>query len=404
MVDPDWKMEDGSESQEKHIQLKRELKTTEAFYTFNFNIPPNPSVASDALDFDGDDSKVPIIPLEVIDNETSPEDDGTSLITLSPGVEVGEITIQPLSIPLTPQENKTPEVGKPLLQRDEVIAAAVALTALMKFKEPGNYIDLELLIQLLRNPGMLEHLMKHYGPSVNQRPVTICAQPHERPSVPLPVSSPASNVHHPAATGTTPLSVNSPRTPVSGYNTCSPSVPCTNSIPSEVKNTICQVRKAEVHGNSSKPLATMIPGPGPGPNSPTLDMAKFRKLINEYGVPSGGETLTPEKILPALSSPRSGPVVMKDSEYYRKLVSQHGIVQESPNPQGSVKSIGMIPVESKPHERPCMYYNSNKGCRRGSSCWFPHVNLERGSPVAKNKQGAKRMKLSGGNFARRTCH
>ncbi|KAI3763090.1 hypothetical protein L1987_53540 [Smallanthus sonchifolius] len=40
-----------------------------------------------------------------------------------------------------------------LVPRDEVIGIAVALVALIKSKEPGSQIDLELLPQLLCNPG-----------------------------------------------------------------------------------------------------------------------------------------------------------------------------------------------------------------------------------------------------------
>ena len=42
------------------------------------------------------------------------------------------------------------------------MAIAVALTAWIKAKEPRSNIDLKLLVQLLRNPGMLEQLTNEH--------------------------------------------------------------------------------------------------------------------------------------------------------------------------------------------------------------------------------------------------
>ncbi|KAK1439194.1 hypothetical protein QVD17_05010 [Tagetes erecta] len=303
LVDPDWKIEAGSESQETHIQLHRESRTVEAIYYRKSDIPPNPYVASNALDFN-DVSRIPVIPLNVINDETSP--DG---LLISPGstAKIGEISTQSL------------------LPRDEVIgAAAVALVALIKSKEPGSQINLELLMKLLSNPGMPDQLIKEHEHLSNQSSVITLAQPHERSSV----------------------LVSNPRLAVGCY------------------------------GPESQ---------NPRPNK-NVDMSKIRKLINEYGVHLQSDTVTP------------GPTVVKDANYYRRLVSLHGMSQENDRPQRSVKPIGFQ------EQRPCVYFNSLKGCRHGSCCKFQHVKVGLGKVLreSKNDKVSKRARLPGRNLARCT--
>lgn len=263
----------------------------------------SPYVASNALDFN-DVSKIPIIPIDVINDETSL--DGP-LISPGPTAKVGENTTQSL------------------LPRDEVIVTAVALLALIKSKEPGSQITLKLLIQLLSNPGMLDQLMKEHGNLANQSSKITCAQPHERSSVLVP----------------------NPRRPVGG-------------VSSESQN----------HPRYNK----------------NVDIGKTRKLINEYGVHLRNDSV------------KIDPPVVKDANYYRRLISLHGMSQENDKPQGSVRLIGSL------ERRPCVYFNSPKGCMRGSSCGFKHVKggLGGSGRGVEGRQGAKRAKLSSGNITRCT--
>ncbi|KAI3502845.1 hypothetical protein L1887_31198 [Cichorium endivia] len=218
-------METGSDSEETRVQLQRELTTHEKIYLHN--IPSNPSVESDALDFNCDDISVPVIPLDVID-ETTPNDTTSSTIT------------------------------QPLLQRDDVIGTAVALIALIKSKDSRNEIDLELLIQLLQNPGMLEKLTKEHGLSANQNSVITCARPHE-------------SLHVPSDLG---------------------------------RNMMDRIyRKPESQSDGSMEVSK-------------FDVGRVRKLINEYGECLGTDCVKTGKI--------------KDLDYYRRLVSQHGMVERRP--------------------------------------------------------------------------
>ncbi|KAJ9564560.1 hypothetical protein OSB04_000526 [Centaurea solstitialis] len=370
MVDPNWKMEAGSESRETHIQRQRESRIAEAIYLRDSDIPANPIVASDALSFYGDDSRVPIVPLDAINDEPLLDDGGNPLFTLNPTEKVEERPTQPLSIP--PQVN-----NQPLLHRDEVTGTALALVALIKSKEPGSQIDLELLIQLLRNPGMLEQLLMEHGLSANRSSRLASALPQGRwSSVPVSIPRPTRMELHPVVTGPKP--------------TWSPSVPFAHSMSREVKSMIDQIdRKLGSQSNESMP---------PSSSSSKYDVGKVRKLINEYGVPLGVDLVNPA----SSSSPSAATIVTKGSDYYRTLILKHGATQENPKPQGSTaKRIAVSSVESSPQERraPCVYFNSPSGCKRGTSCWFQHVmmNMEGGDRGVED-QRAKRMKTSYGKF------
>nr|GEW56451.1 zinc finger CCCH domain-containing protein 6-like [Tanacetum cinerariifolium] len=579
LVDLGWKVETGSESEEKHFQLKRESKVSEAKYHRRTYVPANPFVGSDALVFSDDDSKVPIVPLEGIDDETTLEDDddGIPLVTLDPTVKVGETSTQPRTVSplvppqvnrgpevstqpllrrdevmaiaskvpiipleeiddetaleddddgiplvtldptikvgetstqprtvssLLPQVNRGPEVStQPLLRRNEEMAIALALVAWIKAKEPGSNVDTELLVQLLRNPGMLEQLKNEHedpakpqvrsspplvvpkstevrpartvagttlvavqGPTLDVRPprtvlgITPVAvqgpslevRPHRtvvgttpvvvqgpslevrprrtvvgttpvavrRPTLqvrparsvvgitPVAFQGPSLKLRPPkTVVGTTPVAVQGPtlevspartvvratpvaipgpyikslaKVPVGSQTTWVPSVPFTHSMYQGAKNTIEGIHNhLDTHN----------------PSSSKIDLGEVRKLINEYGVPlqADGYSCSP-------SAPKIGPLVIKDSDYYRSIISQHGVAQENPNPQGPVKTV------RSSEQRVCKYFNSSNGCMRGSNCWFKHgkVSTEGGTLALEEQRVAKRMKFSGGNFAGRT--
>ncbi|XP_024974862.1 zinc finger CCCH domain-containing protein 45-like [Cynara cardunculus var. scolymus] len=394
MVDPNWEMEAGSESQETHIQRQRESRIAEVIYLHHSDVPANPSVASDALGLYVDDSRVPIVPLDAINDDMLPDDGGNLLMTLIPTAKVEETTKQPLTFPpLSPQVN-----GQTLLHRDEVTRTAVALVALIKSKEPGSQIDLELLIQLLRNPDMLEQLMMEHGLSSNQSSIVISALPKKRSSVPMSIPRPSRRELHPVVTGSTSLSIPGPPKPKAAETTWSLSVPFAHSMSREVKSMIDQIdRNSGSQSNESIPVKQKAYVPIPSSISSEYNTGEVRELINEYRVPLRVDYVKPG----SSSSPSAATTVMKDSHYYRRLISKHGVTRENSNPQGSLKRIGVSLVEQRP---PCVYFNSPRGCKHGPSCWFQHikVNMDGGSRGVEEQQRAKRMKALGGNFGRHT--
>lgn len=110
----------------------------------------------------------------------------------------------------------------------------------------------------------------------------------------------------------------------------------------------------------------------------------------------------------------------RDASYYKNLIQQHGEErQETPPVQQHISyrytlqpggpNLEMInsnnnnqrPRDSKPKiMKPCMYFNSTRGCRHGSNCLYQHDatpyqprNLNNGNINTSEMQSAKRMRF-----------
>ncbi|KAI4316906.1 hypothetical protein L6164_024834 [Bauhinia variegata] len=96
----------------------------------------------------------------------------------------------------------------------------------------------------------------------------------------------------------------------------------------------------------------------------------------------------------------------KDVNYYKSLIQQHGGERQENLPHLNNRNIQQ-PVanqettqnsrsrESKPKiMKPCIYFNSSRGCRNGANCAYQHdvAFQPRGSPVP-GMQDSKRMKM-----------
>ncbi|KAL3527197.1 hypothetical protein ACH5RR_011853 [Cinchona calisaya] len=173
------------------------------------------------------------------------------------------------------------------------------------------------------------------------------------------------------------------------------------------------------------------------PTSLNPNVENFKKLAKEYGsyetllnaFPEAEHPLVPlasplsgsmepfmgnlqsAQLLPAalyaspFSSSTTSVPLPKDINYLKSLIKQHG--EERFNWDHELSQYG------KPHNnlhakdsdckhwKPCIYCNSSKGCRKGSSCPYPHeIPEQRRSDGAYEVLGAKRMKL-GGEFTGR---
>ncbi|KAL0351786.1 UNVERIFIED_CONTAM: Zinc finger CCCH domain-containing protein 6 [Sesamum calycinum] len=105
-------------------------------------------------------------------------------------------------------------------------------------------------------------------------------------------------------------------------------------------------------------------------------------------------------------SPSAGAPVTKDINYYKSLIQQHGgerretmpqFAHQSNQPPGSSQEPlnVMKPRESKPKiMKPCIYFNSSRGCRNGANCSYQHdmSSQQRVSSIPE-VQNAKRVKL-----------
>ncbi|GJR81990.1 zinc finger CCCH domain-containing protein 6-like protein [Tanacetum coccineum] len=461
LLDPDWEVETGSKSEEKHFQLKRESKVSEAKYHRRTYVPANPFFGSDALVFSDDDSKVPIIPWEEIDDETTPEDDddGIPLVTLDPSVKVGETGTHPRTVSplLPPQDNRGPEVStqpllrrdevmsiaskvpiipleeidgetaleddddgiplvtlnpsvnvgetstqprtvssllpplvnrgpevstQPLLRRDEEMAIALALVAWIKAKEPGSNIDTELLVQLLRNPGMLERLKNEHEdpakPQVRSSPPLVVPKPTEvrsartvtgttlvvvqgptldvRPPrtvlgiTPVAVQGPSLEVRpHRTVVGTTPVAVQGPTLPVRPRRTIVGTTPVAVQGPSlEVRphRTVVGTTPVAVQGPSLevRPRRTVVGTTPVAVRRPTLQVRPARSVVGIKPVAFQGPSL---KLRPPKTVVGTTPVAVQgptlDVSPARTVVRATPVAIPGPY----IKSLAKVPVGSQ---------------------------------------------------------
>ncbi|XP_021854841.2 zinc finger CCCH domain-containing protein 6-like [Spinacia oleracea] len=269
------------------------------------------------------------------------------------------------SIPITPiEEEDQPDPSPdsiacpsattkpyPLVAQGGTLAAGVAgcgqadalkaaLTAVAKSNEQ---IDHNLLVKILSNPTILEQLVRHQGPQ----------------SIPKPLSSGA---------------------PVYRMHTPAPPPPQYNNMET---------------GSSSSP------------------MMMSNGLVYPYT--NGTGPMTHQQSIPPLSIQSGSGSQMKDLNYYKNLIHQHGGERQGepqPQPQAQppfsthpipIHHSGIIDQEvdnSKPRDakhkimKPCIYFNSSKGCRHGANSIYQHdMSLQQRVSSISEMQSAKRMKM-----------
>ncbi|KAJ0674705.1 putative transcription factor C3H family [Helianthus annuus] len=102
--------------------------------------------------------------------------------------------------------------------------------------------------------------------------------------------------------------------------------------------------------------------------------------------------------LPPLPEVNPNPPAKKDINYYKSLIQQHGgdkpeAVNNNNNNSSNQKTRDMKPKSNKP----CIYFNSSRGCRHGANCVFQHDSSSSSSQRINNSlqdaQSAKRMKM-----------
>lgn len=215
---------------------------------------------------------------------------------------------------------------------DVVAAASAALSVLVKSNEIGSSIDRELLVKILNNPKMIEQLVVDSGAVTNSQ------KPIPSPNLSL------GQMHK--------IESNASATPVSG------------------NHFLAQPNGASV-------------GPLPNPHS------------SSRGVPVS-------------SLPSTGPP-MKDLSYYKSLIQQHGGERQDDPPRPQFGNRHNQPsganqefLHNQPSRdgkskimKPCIYFNSSRGCRHGANCSYQHdpVFQQRSSSSVPEMPSAKRTKV-----------
>ncbi|GER57046.1 zinc finger CCCH-type family protein, partial [Striga asiatica] len=295
-----WQVVAGEESEEIEIQNKREMRVLEAIYPRQSAIPPNPSVLPGIQEPTNENRQTPVVPITPIEDEDSAID--------SHRQQHSSIGSSSNSVAVNPPANG--------VEPDILSALAAAISNGTNNINNTNLIDHSLLVKILSDPKMIEHLMT--SQSSNSQ---IALPPPSEQNTPLSTSS--------------MQYVQNLRPPQNGpFPTLGPYYP---------------------------PRAVPDVGPGRGPHPP----------------------------------------MPRDVNYYKSLIQQHGGERKESGvglgPFGHQEHMVRPGRDMKPKiMKPCIYFNSPKGCRNGPDCSFQH-DLLGGQRVSgggvPEVQSGKRAKL-----------
>ncbi|XP_027147919.1 zinc finger CCCH domain-containing protein 6 [Coffea eugenioides] len=405
VLDDAWRVVAGEESVEVERENRRENTVLEAIYPRPSAIPPDPS--TDAGAEISSDEPVTHIPITPIEDEDAPAPtnalfDSVTMNTLplslqsqplTPGASSSHVTIN------HPQRAPATEVitGVDL---DVVAAAHAALSAVMTNTNQGNMIDRDLLIKILSDPKMVEQLVKNHGsststqtmPATSMQNVPTNMQHMASISTRMPVASmqnvPATAI--PNIASTTTQSIPGPSMP----NRPRPMTPGI-SLSDQSQISISRTDRPLAHISRPEVVAPPVTAASGGVFYPPSRIASISNMR------------PPVPDVVSAPSPSVGAPVAKDINYYKSLIQQHGGDRQEPmlhynnrsntpllsarEPLNNPKSRDMKPKIMKP----CMYFNSSRGCRNGANCAYQH---DESSPQQRvngmpDSQSAKRMKM-----------
>lgn len=352
----EWQVVSGQESKEVETQNQRELRVLEAYYPRQSAIPPNPVVAPDIEYALQDDQTLPSVPITPIEEEDLtgdiPSDSVASAsATTSSNLLLAQATFSS-SQSVSPNINSgTLAAGVASSGQEDALKAALSAVA-----KSSEQIDHDLLVKILSNPTILEQLVKHQGPGMG--PQSVLSKPMEVPqTIPKPVS---------------------PRAPV--YKMDAPPLPAP------------KFHNIDIGSSSSAMMSNGLLYPyanGTGPMTQQQSIPPLPGVVLQ---------------VPPVQSAASH---VKDVNYYKSLIQQHGGErQPEPLPPFSTHPIhhpGMdqdVVDNSKLRDakhkimKPCIYFNTSKGCRHGANCVYQHdMSVQQRVGSISEMQSAKRMKM-----------
>ncbi|KAL3640957.1 hypothetical protein CASFOL_015925 [Castilleja foliolosa] len=385
----DWQVVAGEESREIEIQNQREMRVLEAIYPRPSSIPPNPCELAN-VEGPTNDQHTPVVPITPIEDEDAAID-STSYDTHNtpkPPNTDPMIISQPHQQQRLSHDITSRQPNNGLSVEPDIIAAAqAALTSVTgqanNNNNNNNMIDPGLLIKILSDPKMIEQLMSNRNvPSSS--PASSSSAFHSTPAAGSRIamssaSSPSSMQHNPPSTSNNPHYIPSPRPPQQQNN---PFVNRRDPLPS--------------HAPAPRP---MMPPPAP-----------FYPPRNTNMHPTLPPHLPDNKPVPGQSQGAPPPPVTKDMNYFKSLIQQHGGERRDSGPA----QFGHPSTSSQEHHmtlkkqremtkpkmmKPCIYFNSPKGCRNGSDCSFQHEIVssaqQRVGSGIPEVQSTKRAKLNG---------
>lgn len=342
-LNPEWLVVAGGESEEVAIQNQRLRGVLEAIYPRASSIPPDPAVLSGGETSLFDDFDVPLIPITAAEDEDAselsdsmvsvdtssrlqPVDVSKSWPEVAPGMLPPDFRFptEPVRLNSAPPAQdfvhgeRSAMGATPVGEPDVVAAASVAFTAIMRSNEAGSMVDPDLLIKIFSNPALVETLTSEYG-APKQLPL-----PGVTSSAPPPLSQ---------------IGITSLQPP-----------PAPQSYP--VPNVI---RPPPV--NPQAPPAIQFNTGNPLPKAlPMRDINYYKSLIQQHGEDR-------QEAAPAHNAMQFGNHSHRD--YSKNLMPANGLDLASAH--------GSKQRDAKPKiSKPCIYFNSPRGCRHGSNCSYQH--------------------------------
>lgn len=387
-----WQVAAGEESNEVECQNQRVMRVLEAVYPRPSAIPPNPSLVTREEDSHDSHLNTPLVPITPIEEDEAAADTSFSNISgrAAPTSSQSQLSapgVHGLDSSSTrnpnPPANCIPPSETALGVEPDIVAAAyTALSALM-----ADNIDPDLLIRILRDPNIMKKLDSSQAASTNFHKM-----PNPRSeSISLPAPS---EVHfNRTETGISSL-VTSPcqllHSSVGGPGLISDPY----NMPKPRSEGISLPASSEVHINRTQTVGS------------SLLTLPCQPLHSPVGRPGCVVNLCPPPSEPAIAARLLGAPVAKDLNYYKSLIQQHGSERQQNPTQSNFNNVlrqSQKPVlhpisrdlKPKTIKKPCMFFNSSKGCRNGAACAYQHDVLSQKHRVDSmpDLQSAKRMKV-----------
>ncbi|CAJ1942391.1 unnamed protein product [Sphenostylis stenocarpa] len=345
----------------------------------------------------------------------------------------------------------------------EADLAASVVSTIMRSNEQGCLIDMDLLVKIFNDPKILDKLINEHrtaATTVSASTNTVDTTSGDKPAFPVLLSTSTSDV---TASGTTPTSAVSSLS--SGFKPANPSVSILNPTPDKPATLSAPAIPSvsllsSAHDN---PVTASVPSSIPVSGKPVVPSVSLHTHTPVSHMPrSVGQNLLhlSSGISPALNTesqqdtaPPSGPTgaavasicsgelstgplpslarnlravvnqvqstpstlpyklstgssafAVKDANYYKNLIRQHGAdkhdMQDSHIGIRHSNFQDMKPVHNFKQgevkhkiQKPCIYFKSSKGCRNGSNCPYQHdVSAQWGAGNVLGAQSAKRLK------------
>ncbi|XP_028796802.1 zinc finger CCCH domain-containing protein 6-like [Neltuma alba] len=448
-----WHVVAGEESREKEDQKLRDLRVLEAVYPRHSAIPPSPSVALDVEEEDYDDNTTPLVPIIPIEEEESmydkPElaagrDAPTTVQSQNLHQYMSAITA-PIqsntssSLALTVCGNPSPGISSG--SEVDLVAASAVVGAVMKSSEQRSLIDMDLLVKIFNDPLMIEKLVSDHRTAATTARTssnTVAIPPSglklAAPSLPpstLTLGEPTYGVT-PAITVGLLSSRLKPEIPPVLSSTSMPdklaipsipmSMPGKPAIPSvPLQAPTLDMRmpvNQSCHHMSNGVLQTLDTQPPQQDDllvtgamhaaslasMPTISLGgNLQHSVTCQVRSTAGTMLHQASAGPAFAAKEAHSV--KDANYLKNLIRQHGSdKQDVQDSQIGIRHSNFQNIKSvhnnKPEEveykiqKTCIYFNSSRGCRNGSSCPYRHdMSIRWEADNALGGQNSKRLKL-----------